>query len=312
MQEQNPRGKRWVFTWCNYPENWREIITNGKNPSLWSSDNIKYLVAEKEYAPTTGMAHIQGYFELNTKFYRNSLYMVFLPAYLQIAKGTQLDNYKYCTKTGVDVIEIGSKTLETEKWCTRLIKTKNMLNDLMKTSWSMFSEKYPVEALHNRNQLVQWKFDHTEVKESWSGLLAYKNIWLWGAPGTGKSTWARKQMEANETMFKLQNKWWDGYDDYHHKLVIIEDLDKNYAKALTTHLKVWADRHWFAGEVKGGAIKVNPCKFFLVVTSNHSIEECFENEEDQKAIKRRFKEIKIEDPNDIFLSTMLDKSILTT
>lgn len=312
MQEQNPRGKRWVFTWCNYPENWRDIITNGKNPSLWSSDNIKYLVAEKEYAPTTGMAHIQGYFELNTKFYRNSLYMVFLPAYLQIAKGTQLDNYKYCTKTGVDVIEIGSKTLETEKWCTRLIKTKNMLNDLMKTSWSMFSEKYPVEALHNRNQLVQWKFDHTEVKESWSGLLAYKNIWLWGAPGTGKSTWARKQMEANETMFKLQNKWWDGYDDYHHKLVIIEDLEKNYAKVLVSHLKVWSDRHWFSGEIKGGAIKVNPGKFFLIVTSNYSIDDCFENEEDKKAIKRRFKEVEIKTPNDIFLGTMLDKTILTT
>lgn len=47
-------------------------------------------------------------------------------------------------------------------------------------------------------------------------------------------------------MFKLQNKWWEGYDDYSCRLVIIEDLDKNYAKALTTHLKVWADRHLFA------------------------------------------------------------------
>lgn len=178
------------------------------------------------------MAHIQGYFELNTKYYRNTLYNIYLPAYLEIARGTQADNYKYCTKTGVDVIEVGSKTLETEKWCTRLNKTKNMLNDLMKSSWSIFSEKYPVEALNRRNQLIQWKFDHTEVKESWGGLLSYKNIWIWGPPGTGKSTWARKQMEADKTMFKLQNKWWDGYDDYHQKLVIIEDLEKNYAKGL--------------------------------------------------------------------------------
>ena len=79
MSETNPRGKRWVFTWCNYPENWREILTKGNNPNLWSSDKIKYLVAEKEYAPTTGMAHIQGYFELNTKYYRNTLYNIYLP-----------------------------------------------------------------------------------------------------------------------------------------------------------------------------------------------------------------------------------------
>ena len=171
MSETNPRGKRWVFTWCNYPENWREILTKGNNPNLWSSDKIKYLVAEKEYAPTTGMAHIQGYFELNTKYYRNTLYNIYLPAYLEIARGTQADNYKYCTKTGVDVIEVGSKTLETEKWCARLNKTKNMLKDLMKSSWSIFSEKYPVEALNRRNQLIQWKFDHTEVKESWGGIL---------------------------------------------------------------------------------------------------------------------------------------------
>ena len=142
--------------------------------------------------------------------------------------------------------------------------------------------------------------------------MARKNIWIFGPPGCGKSMWAHQQAAQDEIYIKNVNKWWDGYDDYSCRLVIIEDLDKNYAKALTTHLKVWADRHWFAGEVKGGAIKVNPCKFFLIVTSNHSIEECFENEEDQKAIKRRFKEIKIEDPNDIFLSTMLDKSILTT
>ena len=45
--------------------------------------------------------------------------------------------------------------------------------------------------------------------------------------------------------------------------------------------------------------------------ANYPIEECFEKEEDKKAIKRRFREVNIKDKNDIFLKTLLDKSILS-
>ena len=306
MSETNPRGKRWVFTWANPPEDWKQILQ-----TLEIDEENEYLIAEEEYAPTTGLKHIQGYIRFNKKYYRNTLYTK-LKAYWMIAKGTELQNYEYCTKTKMNIVERGTRRGTVDEYVAKIEKTKKMLDDLLKMSWEEFGNTWTIQALNRRSQLIQWKFDRTPILPPFEGELREKNVWIWGPAGTGKTVWARKQMDPKNTMFKLQNKWWEGYDDYSCRLVIIEDLDKNYAKALTTHLKVWADRHWFAGEVKGGAIKVNPCKFFLIVTSNHSIKECFENEEDQKAIKRRFKEIKIEDPNDIFLSTMLDKSILTT
>lgn len=124
--------------------------------------------------------------------------------------------------------------------------------------------------------------------------------------------WAHQQAAQDEIYIKNVNKWWDGYIDGEVKLVIIEDMNPEKSKLLIDHLKVWCDRYCFSGEVKGGAIKVNPGRYFFIVTSNHSIVECFSNTNDLEAIKERFSEVYIGTPNDIFLSTMLDKSILTT
>lgn len=142
--------------------------------------------------------------------------------------------------------------------------------------------------------------------------MARKNIWIFGPPGCGKSMWAHQQAAQDEIYIKNVNKWWDGYIDGEVKLVIIEDFPVDDKAWLINILKIWSDRYPFNGEIKGGTVRVTPGKWIIIVTSDHSIDEVFENEEDQKAIKRRFKEIKIEDPNDIFLCTMLDKSILTT
>lgn len=37
-----------------------------------------------------------------------------------------------------------------------------------------------------------------------------RGLWIWGEPGAGKSTLARKH---NGYYLKAQNKWWDGYTD---------------------------------------------------------------------------------------------------
>lgn len=37
-----------------------------------------------------------------------------------------------------------------------------------------------------------------------------RGIWIWGPPGTGKTTFARTEY-SDSVYIKAQNKWWDGY-----------------------------------------------------------------------------------------------------
>lgn len=111
-----------------------------------------------------------------------------------------------------------------------------------------------------------------------------KNEWYWGPTGTGKSR--KAHTENPDAYIKNQNKWWDGYKG--QDVVIIEEWSPD-VKGLTSYLKIWSDRYPFNAEVKGSSDKIRPQK--IIITSNYSMEECFEGE-DLNALKRRFKQIK--------------------
>lgn len=56
MSRTNLRGKRWVFTWNNYPGIWKDTLN-----LLFVNFDAEYMIAEEEIAPSTGTKHIQGY-----------------------------------------------------------------------------------------------------------------------------------------------------------------------------------------------------------------------------------------------------------
>lgn len=301
MQRTNPYAKRWVFTWNNYPEDWKNELND-----LMNIAKGVYLICEEEKAPTTNMKHIQGYLRLKSRCYRSVLARK-IQCYWDIANGSEMDNIKYCTKEEEgEKLELGEPcTNECVQWMNKKNKLMDKLSELMKMPWKEFSEKYPVEAFNQREKLLIWKRDHAENKEIYDDDLSKKNYWIWGPTGTGKSRWARNQTEPENLYFKLQNKWWDSYDEGTVKVVLIEDLNPEKARMLSDHMKIWADRYWFQAEVKGASIMVNPKDWYLIITSNYSIDECFQNIQDQEAIKRRFKEVLIESRDDIFLSTKI-------
>ena len=101
LDEINPKGKRWVFTIVNYDNEDEEIIQR------WAQDQCKYLIYGREVAPTTGTPHLQGYMHLHEQMYRRTIIRLIhregvtsVLNFLQPAKGSLIENRKYCSKEG--------------------------------------------------------------------------------------------------------------------------------------------------------------------------------------------------------------------
>jgi hypothetical protein len=106
-------------------------------------------------------------------------------------------------------------------------------------------------------------------------------IWIYGPAGVGKTL--AVVTAYPEVYIKPRNVWWDGYQ--REPIVLIDDIDK-FDVRLGGLLKHWADAFPFIGECKGGSIRIRPTK--LLVTSQYTIEDIWQDEETRQALSRRF------------------------
>lgn len=307
MAQNMSRSRGWCFTINNPTEQDKDNVTGIIN------NECDIGIAEMEHV-NQGTAHIQGYlhFELQKTF--NSVLRLFIShPHLEKANGTWADNFVYCSKEN-QVFIIKGRTLEQAS----NNKGKNnfrIMYDFMKTATpEQFEEMYPKEW-YLRRQLVERVMIDSRIRNEiadWNGDLQEKNIWIWGDAGVGKSRWAMSQGTAMEVFKKGFNKWWDGYRLMRTKCVIIDDWPCMPAgNSLSWHIKIWGDRYAFTGECKGSHTWVSPGKFFIIITSNYPIDQCFEKQEDIEAIHRRFKEVHCTN-GDLYSQCMvnLDKTIL--
>ena len=283
--QSNPiRSRGWCFTINNFSE---QELENVKDQIL----RAKYGIAETEHTGEgEGTPHIQGYIYFdNSQTFNRIKILLGERAHIEPAKGSPQQNYEYCSKEGTVFIE---RPIARNKGSPSFLE---MYEDMKKLSPEEFEQKYPKFWTFHRDKVMTIMIDSAmKHVENYDGNLKEKNIWLWGEPGLGKSRWASLQGSYSEIFKKNFNKWWDGYSLISTKIVIIEDYPSVPAgNALVQHIKIWGDRYPFEAECKGSHLMVEPRRFFLIITSNYPIERCFENEEDIRAIRRRFKEIEI-------------------
>lgn len=131
-----------------------------------------------------------------------------------------------------------------------------------------------------------------KVHEDYDGDLKAKNIWIWGPSRTGKTYWAR-HFSNKRIYVKPINKWWDGYDG--QEIVIIEDIDPDSCKHLAHYMKIWSDRYPFTAALKGSSTVISPKDYSLIVTSNYSIDDCFDGK-DIIPIQSRFEDWNVRSP----------------
>ena len=294
------RSRGWCFTINNFSEEEHHLVE-------YTITNAKYGIAETEHmGQGEGTPHIQGYVYFENPRKRSELErMLGGRAWLAPAKGSPKQNYDYCSKeNSVFVMKPIPK-------CSERPSFLEMYNDMCTMTIEEFTQKYPGEWYRNREKVMKVMIDNAMKNvKNFDGNLIEKNLWLYGHPGVGKSKWAASQGTYDEIFKKNFNKWWDGYNLLTTKIVILEDYPcAPQGQLLAQHMKIWGDRYPFTAECKGSHLMVEPRRFFFIVTSNYTIDQCFENEEDRAAIKRRFQE-RLMLPEDLVTYENLDRRII--
>lgn len=104
----------------------------------------------------------------------------------------------------------------------------------------------------------------------------------WGVSGSGKSHMAHE--EAGDSYYSKAplTKWWDGYKGEQNIII-----DEFRGKIDVTHLLKWFDKYPCTGEVKGGAVPLQTCNWWI--TSNLSPEQWYEDLDNETvlALRRR-------------------------
>lgn len=212
-------------------------------------------------------------------------------------------NWEYCEKGSV-VLSIGeapeipakdegAKALvgaKREKWI-------DMINLAKEQEWEILESKYPYEYICQGSKLRALYFIQHEPK----GRSHAQHLWIYGPPGTGKSC-VVEYLFPNHYKKRADNDWL-GYNPVlqpGHSVVYLPDFDVQSMRQLRAeNLKVMCDPQGFNANKKfaGGDI-IAPGR--IVITSNFRLGECFPPgyqgvEEQKAALRRRFREVYIDD-----------------
>lgn len=112
----------WVFTWANYPENWKDFFNDRK--SL-----IEKICVGEEVCPTTGTKHLQGWIRL----FKKNIPMTYLGLPKQIhweimsRNATEKQNTIYCTKARSNTLTWGIPS----PWKREITEMKPWMTELM-------------------------------------------------------------------------------------------------------------------------------------------------------------------------------------
>lgn len=276
--QKTPDNTTQLKNWCCtiYPDTWESLPQCYETVQEIGEDS-SYAIFGKEICPTTGRIHLQGYCQFKSRIRFTALKKKYYPTiHWEGAKGTLSQNVEYCSKEDFSPLEFGERPKFEDNGQREQERWKKARSSATEGNFEEIPDQ--IFVCHYKNV----KAIRDDSKRDQNVLTECCGVWLYGVPGSGKSTKARS--DYGSYYFKDVNTWWDGYDN--QDAVILEDIDPTH-HYLCRNLKIWADCAPFPAQVKGGYTQIRPK--WIVVTSNYSIEEIFPTPIDQEALKRRFK-----------------------
>ena len=262
-------AQRWCFTLNNYENDELEELKQRAGVCC------HYAIIGEEVG-IGGTKHLQGYLHLTNPNKRRLSCMKKLwsdRAHWEIARGSDLDNKKYCSKDGI-FLECGTPCSQGQR------------NDLMAVAESLKEADIEEVALQYPKQFIMY---HRGM-EKYAALArplpkrdfkTQVNVY-WGVPGSGKSRLANKEgSEALSMYYKPRGEWWDGYNG--QEVVIMDDF---YGWLKYDDLLKICDRYPYSVPIKGGYKEFISKQ--LIITSNVPPEKWYKFKDyDPAALLRR-------------------------
>lgn len=262
------RARSFCFTINNYTE---------EHIGFLEELECKYICFGKDVALKTGTPHLQGYVSFNNPRSFKSVSRL-LPWHISIAKGSGAQNKAYCSKEG-EFYERGDipkdhkdqGSVEKDRW--KNARTAAMEGRMDDIPGDIFIRHY--------GSLKRIRDDHAiPAANLEKGVKT--GLWIWGPTGCGKT---RKVHDEYEDLYvKDWTKWWDFYKGEEN--VLIDNMSPRHGKNFSGILKIWTDRYVFKAQYKGGYMHIRPK--LIIITSQYSMEEVFQEKETYEAMKRRF------------------------
>lgn len=266
------KARWWIGTLNNPPAGF-------KFESLEALTRAEFGTGQLECGTAEGTPHVQFALWFRSQVRFAYLHTVLPRAHWEVMRGTPEELIRYVTKEDTRVE--GPWTFG-----TRPVRHNN------RTDWDAVRDLARVgnfEAIPAEVVVKHYTNLKTIAKDSIQprNFSHTRGVWIFGAPGVGKTRFAREVVAGGNYYPKLLNKWWDGYRG--EPYVVLDDPDADHAKWLPSHLKIWADAHGFIAEAKGSAVA--PVYRLFIVTANYSIEELLAQHHDRvlvEAVLRRF------------------------
>lgn len=251
MDPARTRKSRYCFTANNYTDQDIQLLKN--LGSTLREDG--YLIFGYELAPTTNTKHLQGYVRFKSpRSFLQTQKLLPRGAHIESAKGTERQNYKYCTKSGIF-----------EEYGT--IRTQGQRSDLDQAIQDLLHEQRPILEVATNNPAVYVR--------NWRGLHELRNLLIpvkprdfrstvfifYGPTRTGKSRAAKNLAAETTTYYKNRSKWWHSYKQ--EDTVIIDDF---YGWIKWDELLKICDRYPYKVETKGSHEEFTSKT--IIITSN--------------------------------------------
>ncbi len=183
-------------------------------------------------------------------------------AHIERAKGTDLENQAYCSKSG-DVWQCGEPSAQGTR--TDLEKVVSVIEGGERNIKNL-AIQFPIAYIKYFKGIEQYiRVAHGNSERDFKTEVYY----FWGATGTGKSRKAREESQVlGETYYKPRGEWWDGYTG--QPCVVIDDF---YGWIKYDELLKICDRYPYRVPVKGGY--ENFVSKYIWITSERPLEEVY-------------------------------------